>query len=357
MTSKDEQNNYYTAPANAPLPSHVKSARISQSPLINPESLTPNRIFKSNNTSYRPYFTYIVTLAQVAVFIYQLVNMYNLTGSVIQTQPFFNYLIGPSPEVLINQGARFIPCMKPDLETKAQFPCPTTSSSLTPSSCSLQDLCGISTFSNNIPDQWYRFITPIFLHGGVVHILLNLLSQMSISSNLEAKYGPFRLFFVYFASGIGGNLLGSNLALTKTSSVGASGAIFGLIACDLLDLLLYWDHVLSPWCELLKVVLCIIVSFALGLIPIVDNFAHIGGFVTGLLAGGTVMLSHRHPTSKRKVTWGFLIFMMVLSLILLIVFYYFTINGFYTQNWLQNCPNCKYLNCVPIAGLCDKFSV
>lgn len=135
--------------------------------------------------------------------------------------------------------------------------------------------------------------------------------------------------------------------------MGASGAIFGLIACDLVDLFINWDRVIGPWCELFKVAFGILITFALGLLPIVDNFSHVGGFLTGLLASGCVMPSCR--VGKRTHTFGFLIFLSLVSGVLLAVAFYFSITGFYFGNWAKVCPKCQYLNCLPIANLCDSY--
>lgn len=76
--------------------------------------------------------------------------------------------------------------------------------------------------------EWYRFIMPIFLHAGFLHILMNLVAQLIIGSMIEMLLSSARSFTIYILSGIGGVLLGC--LLSKDFSVGASGAIFGLCA-------------------------------------------------------------------------------------------------------------------------------
>ena len=94
------------------------------------------------------------------------------------------------------------------------FPCPDTASNPTANSgCTLAQLCGLSAFPRDgSPDQWYRFITPIFIHGGIVHLAFNLLAQLSIGIHFERDVGWWRTGIIYMFSGIGGNIFGANLA-------------------------------------------------------------------------------------------------------------------------------------------------
>ena len=174
---------------------------------------------------------YIVSLVQIIVFIAELVKMSMLTGSPIETKPSFNPMIGPSPYVQINMGARYVPCMRSEEGVQdtptppIQWPCP--NSTTASGSCSLSKLCGMSGVPDSYvdsknpnsnlntipaPNQWYRFITPIFLHGGFIHITGNLLLQLTLARDMEKAIGSIRLALVYFSSGIWGFVLGGNFA-------------------------------------------------------------------------------------------------------------------------------------------------
>ncbi|OGE55564.1 hypothetical protein PENARI_c004G01684 [Penicillium arizonense] len=251
------------------------------------------------------WVTYILTLAQIIVFIVELVKNAQLTGSVIETKPTFNPMIGPSPYVQIYMGARYDPCMKnvegiQNANTTIFWPCPNATST-TDQSCSLSESCGFggvpnphvggSTDDNPAPNQWYRFIIPIFLHGGFVHIGFNLLVQMTMGADMERMIGIWRYTLTYFASGIFGFVLGGNYASQLDPSDGCSGALFGILALYLLDLLYDWTQRESPWVELIIMILGVAVSFVLGLLPGLDNFSHIGGFIMGLAIGLTIMRS------------------------------------------------------------------
>ncbi|KAL8982896.1 MAG: hypothetical protein Q9177_005135 [Variospora cf. flavescens] len=240
-----------------------------------------------------PWVVYFFTLVQTAVFIAEIARNAVLTGSPIMIRPQFNPMIGPSPYVLINMGARYVPCMQnipqvhdPDI----RWPSPSTTSADTNTyQGTLPDLCGFGGFEvkgpNDYPNQWYRFIIPMFLHGGIIHIGFNMLLQLTLGRDMEKDIGSPRFLLVYLSSGIFGFVLGGNFAPKGIASTGASGALFGIIALTLLDLLYHWGKAKSPWVDLAWIIFEIAISFVLGLLPGLDNFSHIGGFLMGLVLG------------------------------------------------------------------------
>jgi len=244
-----------------------------------------------------------------------------LTKSPIEIHPSFNPMIGPSSYVLINMGARFMPCMHnvdgvQNAGEEISWGCPnSTSNSVGVAGgavCSLSELCGFSGVPNpggdsnpnftNInqnpqPNQWFRFIIPMFLHAGLIHIGFNMLLQMTLGKEMELAIGPIRFFLVYVCSGIFGFVLGGNFAAAGIASTGASGALFGILALNLLDLLYTWGERQSPWQDFGFIMLDVIISFVLGLLPGLDNFSHIGGFLMGLVLGICIL---RSPNALRK---------------------------------------------------------
>lgn len=232
-----------------------------------------------------------------------------LTGSPIMTKPTFNPMIGPSTYVLINMGARFVPCMKnvdgiQNANETIYWNCPNSTSTdpTDPSNrCSLSELCGFGGVPNPRPggslsdrpepNQWFRFIIPMFLHGGVIHIGFNMLAQMSMGADMERVIGWWRYLIVYLASGIFGFVLGGNYAAQGIPSTGASGALFGVLALSVLDLLYTWGERQNPWVEFILMIVGVGISFFLGLLPGLDNFSHIGGFIMGLALGLCIMRS------------------------------------------------------------------
>jgi len=152
------------------------------------------------------------------------------------------------------------------------------------------------------PNQWYRFIIPIFLHAGLIHICFNMLLQLRLGVDMEREIGPLRFALVYFSSGIFGFILGGNFAPRLVVSTGASGCLFGVLALVLLDLLYTWRERPKPGSELAWLMVDIVISFILGLLPGLDNFAHIGGFVMGLMLGLTVL--HSPKALRRRIGSG-----------------------------------------------------
>lgn len=218
-------------------------------------------------------------------------------------------MIGPSPYVQINMGARFVPCMKnvPGVQDSQQviyWNCPNSTSTdpNDPSNrCTLSELCGFGGVPNPHPggslndrpepNQWYRFIIPMFLHGGIIHIGFNMLMQMTMGADMERNIGWWRYGLVYLSSGIFGFVLGGNYAAQGITSTGASGSLFGIMALFLLDLLYTWRERRNPMVELIFMIVEVGISFALGLLPGLDNFSHIGGFIMGLAMGLCMMRS------------------------------------------------------------------
>lgn len=322
-------------------------------------------------------------------------------------------MIGPSPYVLINMGARYQPCMHnmaniQNSTTTISWPCPNATSTTGDSvTCSLSELCGFSGVPNPhaggsidetpAPNQWFRFIVPIFLHAGIVHIGFNLLLQLTLGRDMERSIGSLRFFAIYFASGIFGFVLGGNFAATGIASTGCSGSLFGIIALTLLELLYTWRERPSPIKDLLFILVDVIISFVLGLLPGLDNFSHIGGFAMGLVLGICVLrspnalrrrtgdddqspyttvlgdgiagmglthatpdaankgLSHflSHPVdffrARRPMWWAWWL-VRVFALIGGLLAFILLLKNFYV--WRTSCSWCKYLSCLPVNNWC-----
>ena len=134
-----------------------------------------------------------------------------------------------------------------------------------------------------VAGQYWRFITPVFLHANPAHVVMNCISLYYIGRQVEAVYGSFRFSVIYILSGIAGVVL--SFALLPNPSLGASGAIFGLIGALLL--FLYRNRtVLNTRGAIRQVVIVIGIQIAAGLISqVVDNAGHIGGLLCGIGLG------------------------------------------------------------------------
>lgn len=348
-----------------------------------------------------PWFTIIVTTIQVVVFIVELAKMSIYTGSAFQTKPYFNPMLGPSTFLLISMGARYVPCMHRidniTLDLLIQFPCPNSTSTDT-DVCNLAELCslgGIPILNNEYaPHQWYRVITPIFLHAGFLHIIFNLLLQITMGWSVEKAIGWLKYSIIYLASGVAGFLLGANFSPNGIASTGASGALFGIIATNLL-LFVYCGkkntNIYNTKHYRLFIIIMvfeIIILFVLGLLPGLDNFSHIGGFCMGLLlslvflkdpsfvynegiytydADATpwqLFIENWNPMNRwnDKIQWKVLVWVgvRVLSLTLAILFFALLFVNLYSKRMESEKPTCswcKYLSCIPVNGWCDQGEV
>ncbi|KAL7409585.1 rhomboid family-domain-containing protein [Mrakia frigida] len=296
----------------------------------------------------RPWASWTLSVAMICAMIFELVKNKQLTGSVIAIKPSFNWMIGPSSATLVNVGARFVPCMKNVVDaplTTAVACFNETRSTDIPLSetCTVADWCGLKVTDQ--PRQRYRFIVPVFLHAGIIHLALNLLVLNTAGAQVEKEMGSFFFLLIFFSGAIFGFELGGNFALPGVPSVGASGGIFAVNAVVLVDLLEHWQFEERPKLKLGLLILELLMMIGLGYIPLlIDNFAHIGGLLIGLLLG--VILYPCISTTKRHrtIVW---IFRGVAFVGLVLALVFVSIN-FFAEDASDACEWCRYLSCVPV---------
>lgn len=129
--------------------------------------------------------------------------------------------------------------------------------------------------------EYYRFITSLFLHTNLEHLLSNVLSIITFGFILEKTIGSFSFFIIYFLSGIGANILKFSF-YDGSASVGASGSVFGLFGAFMIVIIIHWKDVN----EILKYVISFMVGGQIFYTFFGENinvFSHIGGFLTGFL--------------------------------------------------------------------------
>ncbi|KAG8969117.1 hypothetical protein FRC03_004432 [Tulasnella sp. 419] len=293
----------------------------------------------------RPWVTYTLTAAMFAVMIYEFVANWKAQGTPFSFKPVVNPLLGPSQSVLIEVGARFAPCMKhvEDAPPTFMLGCANNTANPATSICTIEDLCEFGGFHGKEPNQWFRFITPIFLHAGLVHIFLNMFVQWTLAGQVEREMGSIPFTLLYFAAGIFGNILGGNFAMVGLPSVGASGAIFGTVGTLWVDLIAHWQYEYRPVKKLILLIIELVIGVALGYVPGVDNFAHLGGFLLGVLSA--VVLYPILSTTKRHATIVWIA--RAIALVLSIILYVVLTRNFYTGDPYKACSWCRYLSCIP----------
>ncbi|KAG9459648.1 hypothetical protein H6P81_004156 [Aristolochia fimbriata] len=145
----------------------------------------------------------------------------------------------------------------------------------------------------------WRLISCIWLHAGLVHLAANMISLLFIGVRLEREFGFVRIGLLYVFSGFGGSLM-SSLKFQPNISVGASGALFGLLGAMLSELITNWTIYSNKIAALSTLILIIIINLAVGFVPHVDSSAHIGGFISGFLLGFILLIRPQFGWISRK---------------------------------------------------------
>lgn len=189
----------------------------------------------------KPFFTYIFLVIQIVVFL-----LMEFAGGTL------------NPEVLVAFGAKFNPFI--------------------------------------LAGEWWRFITPIFIHIGMIHLLFNSLALYYLGTMVEGIYGKIRFLIIYLFAGFLGTV--GSFVFNYNISAGASGAIFGLFGA-----LLYFGiiHKRTFFRTMgVNIIGLIVINLSLGFVaPGIDNAGHISGLIGGFLAAGIVHLPKERKSDKR----------------------------------------------------------
>ena len=159
-----------------------------------------------------------------------------------------------------------------------------------------------------IDNEWWRLVTSAFLHGGWLHIAFNMYVLYALGPSLERVLGHSRYLVLYLMAALGGAVCSYAFSDVMTVSVGASGAIFGLMgALVVAGRKLRYD--------ITQVLILLAVNFAIGfLAPGVDWRAHVGGLVVGAAVAAIFVLPPARVRMPAQVL-GILAVLVVLVLI------------------------------------------
>ena len=160
--------------------------------------------------------------------------------------------------------------------------------------------------------QYYRLLTGIFLHGGILHLLFNCYALYVIGSQVENFLGRIKFAIIYLVAGISGALFsvifGGNFA-----SIGASGAIFGLMGA-----LVYFGYHYRVYLGTViksQIIPLIVLNLLLGFcMPGIDNFAHIGGLIGGTLMSIALGVKDKSSWFERMNGWIITIIFLAFSI-------------------------------------------
>jgi rhomboid protease GluP len=157
--------------------------------------------------------------------------------------------------------------------------------------------------------QWWRLITAGFLHGGLIHILMNSWVLFDLGAQVEELYGASRMWVIYFLSSVFGFLISAMWA-PMTPSIGASAAVFGLIGAMIA---MGVSH-RSPMGAAIRglYIRWAIYGLIFSLFGPIDMAAHVGGLVAGFGVGYVAGMP-RHEGSASERVWRILAWACVLA--------------------------------------------
>ena len=155
----------------------------------------------------------------------------------------------------------------------------------------LPALWGMKINQAIIAGQYWRLVTPVFLHGSILHIAFNMYALFIFGPGLERYYGHGRFIALFFISGFAGNV--ASFLFSTAPSLGSSTAIFGLLGAE--GIFLYRNRELfgrSAQRALINLITIAVINLVIGMQPGIDNWGHIGGLIGGVLFawfGGPVL--------------------------------------------------------------------
>ncbi len=225
----------------------VDKLKLSALSIASNKAKEETRIFNQG----KPFFTYMFMIIQVAVFLF-----IESVGSSTDTS------------TLIKYGAKFNPLI--------------------------------------LEGEWWRFFTPIILHIGVLHLLMNTVSLYYLGTIIERIFGKWRFLLIYLIAGFGGSI--ASFIFSPSISAGASGAIYGLFGALLYFGVIFPKLFFRTMGFNILIILGINLMFGFSM-PSIDMAGHIGGLIAGFLAAGIV-----HFPKKKRLALQLLFLVITASL-------------------------------------------
>ncbi len=151
----------------------------------------------------------------------------------------------------------------------------------------LIDLGAKFTALIDLDGQWWRFLTAMILHGGLVHLAFNSYALYILGPEVERIYGAPRFAVIYLAAGLGGSAGSYVFGSLAAPAIGASGAIFGLMGA--LGAFAYSARATlgdTAKRNLRQIAGVAAINLLIGFsLPGIDNYAHLGGLIVGVVVG------------------------------------------------------------------------
>lgn len=187
--------------------------------------------------------------------------------------------------------------------------------------------------------EWWRLLSPVLLHSGVIHVLANVFIQLRFGVFLEVRWGHGPWLIIYLGAGLY-SMLASCIFLPDTLTVGSSGAICGLIGAEFVFLLTTWRQTLprdvaERNVQVASLIITVTLTAAISFAPMVDFAAHAGGFLVGALLGLILFADKMQDLAWRCVSW--LAGIVLLGALLVGSVFYFVRNVFPDRQLLNLC--------------------
>ncbi|MFJ6163513.1 rhomboid family intramembrane serine protease [Micromonospora orduensis] len=158
--------------------------------------------------------------------------------------------------------------------------------------------------------EWYRLVTAMFLHYGVIHLLLNMWALWVLGRSLEANLGPLRFGALYLIAGLGGNVAAYLFSAQNSATAGASTAVFGLFAA-----LIIIERKLGR--DISQVIPILVINLVFTLtVPGISIPGHLGGLTVGALMALVLAYAPRGRRTLVQVAGGVVILLILLALVL-----------------------------------------
>ena len=169
--------------------------------------------------------------------------------------------------------------------------------------------------------QWWRLASAMFLHFGALHLLLNMWALWDAGQLVERMFGHVRYTSIYLVSGLFGNLVSLVFQGNSAISGGASGAIFGIYAALLIYL---WFNRLEISLREFRWLFGGASAFSLAtivfgfIVPGIDNSAHVGGFIAGILTSIFLFKPIHISIVTKKISYSAIILLVIATFLLIL---------------------------------------
>lgn len=190
-------------------------------------------------------------------------------------------------------------------------------------------LYGMKINSRILAGEYWRLLTPMLLHGSLVHIGFNMYALYLMGRNIERLFGPVRFLLLFGIAGLAGNI--GSFLFTQGASLGSSTAIFGLLGAE--GVFIYQHRQLFGsrfQQQLWQIIRLAGINLIIGLSPGIDNWGHIGGLVGGslfaftagplyLLEGSPPELEIRDKRSQLRVFISAVLLILLLGFLVAVI--------------------------------------